>query len=59
MGRKTYEFAKRSGGGGGGPSKMKTYIFSTPMTEAPEGAELVGEDPAGFVRHLRRNRAAT
>ena len=51
MGRKTYEFARKSGGGG--PSKMKTYIFSTTMTEAPEGAELVSEDPAGFVRDLK------
>jgi dihydrofolate reductase len=53
MGRKTYEFAKKSGAGGGASSKMKTYIFSTTMAEVPEGAELVREDPAGFVRGLK------
>ena len=52
MGRKTYEFAARSGGGGGS-SNMKSYIFSTTMSEAPEGAELVSEDAAGFVRALK------
>src|SRR5688572_8548624 len=53
MGRKTYEFAARSGGGGGGSSTMKTYIFSTTMSAAPEGAELVSGDAAGFVRALK------
>jgi len=55
MGRKTWEFAVRQGGGGGrgGPSGMTTYIFSTTMTEAPEGAELVREDAVGFVRALK------
>ena len=52
MGRKTYDFSTRGGGGGGG-SKMKTYIFSRTMTEAPKRAELVREDPAGFVRALK------
>ena len=52
MGRKTYEFAVRSGGGGGA-SKMKSFIFSTTMTAAPEGAELVRDDAAGFVRALK------
>ena len=53
MGRKTYEFAARSGGGGGGPSGLITYVFSRTMSEAPEGAELVSEDAAGFVRALK------
>jgi dihydrofolate reductase len=53
MGRKTWEFAVRSGGGPGGTSKMKTFIFSRTMTEAPAGAELVREDAAGFVRALK------
>ena len=52
MGRKTYDFSVR-GGGAGGSSKMKTYIFSRTMTEAPKRAELVREDPAGFVRALK------
>lgn len=54
MGRKTHEFATRSGGGGGaGISKIKTYVFSRTMAEAPAGAELVREDAAGFVRTLK------
>lgn len=55
MGRKTYEFAARGGGGGGdaGASKIETYIFSSTMAEAPAGATLVGEDAAGFVRALK------
>jgi dihydrofolate reductase len=54
MGRKTYEFAARSGGGGdAGASRIKTYIFSRTMAEAPAGAELVRDDAAGFVRDLK------
>ena len=53
MGRKTYEFAARMGGGPDGLSKIKTYIFSRTMTEAPEGAELVRDDAVGFVRALK------
>lgn len=52
MGRKTYDFSARGGRGGGG-SKMRTCIFSRTMTEAPKRAELVREDPAGFVRALK------
>ena len=52
MGRKTYEFAAQSGGGGGS-TKIRTCIFSRTMVSAPEGAELVREDPAGFVRALK------
>ena len=54
MGRKTYAFAAKSGGGGdAGASTIKTYIFSATMAEAPAGAELVREDAAGFVRALK------
>ena len=54
MGRKTWEFAARSGGGGdAGASKIRTYVFSSTMAEAPAGATLVGEDAAGFVRALK------
>jgi dihydrofolate reductase len=50
MGRKTYEFAARSGGGGGeGMAHIRTFIFSRTMSAAPEGATLVGEDGAAFV----------
>jgi dihydrofolate reductase len=55
MGRKTYQFAVRSGGGGdAGGSKIRTCIFSRTITEAPAGAELVGGDPAAFVRRLKQ-----
>ncbi len=53
MGRKTYEFAARMGGGPAGLSKIKSYIFSTTMAEAPQGAVLVREDAIGFVRALK------
>jgi len=53
MGRKTWEFAVRQGSGGGGASGMTTYVFSTTMTEAPEGTELVRDDAVGFVRALK------
>jgi dihydrofolate reductase len=57
MGRKTHEFAVRSGGGSGGMPGIRTYIFSRTMTAAPaapEGAELVSEEAAGYVRALKR-----
>lgn len=53
MGRKTWEFAARSGGERKSAS-MRTYVFSTTMTEAPEGAELVSGDAIDFVRALKR-----
>lgn len=55
MGRKTWEFAARSGGGGdaGGPAKIRTFIFSRTMAKAPAGAELVRDDAAGFVNRLK------
>jgi len=56
MGRKTYEFAARSGGGGdgdAGTSKIRTFIFSSTISEAPAGATLVREDSPGFVRALK------
>ncbi len=55
MGRKTYDFAAKSGGGGdAADSPIRTYIFSRSMAEAPAGAELVKSDPAAFVRALKR-----
>lgn len=53
MGRKTWDFAVRSGGGGGGTSKLKTCVFSRSLSEAPKGAELVRDNAAGFVRNLK------
>jgi dihydrofolate reductase len=52
MGRKTWEFATRMGGGGS-MKGVSTYIFSRTMSEAPKGAELVCDDAAGFVRELK------
>jgi dihydrofolate reductase len=54
MGRKTFDFAQRMGGG----PKMKgvkTYVFSRTLLCLPEGAdaELVREDAAEFVRRLK------
>lgn len=57
MGRKTYEFAARSGGGDSEPDDSPihdNYIFSRTMTEAPKGATLVATDPAAFVHELKR-----
>ena len=54
MGRKTYDFAAKSGGGGeAGASKISTIIFSRTMAEAPKGASLVRDDAVGFVRALK------
>ena len=55
MGRKTYDFAAKSGGGGdAAASRIRTFIFSRTMAEAPAGAELVNGDPAAFVRQLKQ-----
>jgi dihydrofolate reductase len=54
MGRKTFEFAQRLGGGP--PVKgVTTYVFSRTMECLPEGArgELVSEDAADFVRRMK------
>jgi dihydrofolate reductase len=55
MGRKTYDFAARSKSGGdeAGEAKIKTFIFSRSMAEAPKGAGLVQGDATGFVRALK------
>jgi dihydrofolate reductase len=54
MGRKTWEFAARSGGGPGGTANLRTYVFSRTMTSAPDGVELVHDDAADFVRALKQ-----
>ena len=53
MGRKTYEFAARSGGGPAGLSKIRTYVFSRTLLEVPPDVELVREDAVGFVRDMK------
>jgi dihydrofolate reductase len=52
MGRKTFEFAQRMGGGPATPG-VTTYVFSRTLAAVPEGVELVREDAAGFVRALK------
>jgi len=54
MGRKTYEVALRSGHGGGGDPAVKTYVFSRTLPEGSgQGAIVVRDDAAGFVRGLK------
>ena len=58
MGRKTWEFAqKMGGGGGGGPSGIHSYVFSRtlPGIDAP-GVTLVREDVGAFVRDLKKQK---
>jgi dihydrofolate reductase len=53
MGRKTYEVAARSGGGGAYPG-VKTYVFSRTIKESSnKGVVFVSEDAAAFVRRLK------
>ncbi len=53
MGRRTFEFAQRSGGGGASSAKMRTSVFSTTLSEVPKGVELVRRDAADFVGRLK------
>ena len=53
MGRKTFEFAQRSGGGSVGAANIRTYVFSRTLERVPAGIELVREDAAAFVRALK------
>ena len=54
MGRKTYDFAARSGGGGdAGSGSISTFIFSRTMAAPPKGAELVQDNAVDFVRALK------
>jgi dihydrofolate reductase len=54
MGRKTFEFGQKMGGG---PALkgVTTYVFSRTLERLPEGADgvLVSDDAAGFVRRLK------
>jgi dihydrofolate reductase len=54
MGRRTYEVAERMGGGSGGYSGMKTYVFSRTIKK-PNKKKLffVDEDAAAYVRRLK------
>jgi dihydrofolate reductase len=52
MGRKTWEFAVKMGGGPAMPG-VRTFVFSRTLAGPLEGAELIGEDAADFVRRLK------
>lgn len=55
MGRKTWEVAAASGGGGAGMAGMKTYLFSRTMKQSPDpGVQLVSENAGAFVRDLKQ-----
>ena len=53
LGRRTFDFMQRSGGGGGA-SKIKTYVFSRTLETVPKDMELVSGDAADFVAALKR-----
>ena len=57
MGRKTYEVSLRMGGGSGGYSGVKTYVFSRTIKK-PNTKKLffVAEDAAGFVQRLKEEK---
>lgn len=54
MGRKTFEFGQKMGGGPPTPG-VTTYVFSRTLEALPKGADgvLVREDAAGFVARLK------
>lgn len=52
MGRRTYEVAMKSGGGGGSYPGIKTYVFSRTLKKT-KGVEIISEDAAEFVRKLK------
>ncbi len=54
MGRRTYEVARRSGGGDGSYPGVKTYVFSRTIRKPnTESLIFVSEDAASFVKRLK------
>jgi dihydrofolate reductase len=53
MGRRTYDFAMRNGGSLRVGPNIRTCVFSRTLAQVSEGAELVREDAAEFVRRLK------
>ncbi len=55
LGRKTFEFAQRMGGGPPLPAGVSTYVFSRTLTSLPAEAkaELVSNDAAEFVGGMK------
>jgi dihydrofolate reductase len=59
MGRRTYEVAMNSGGGGGGPYPgLTSYVFSRTLDPgiAPAGVNIISVDAADFVRKLKKEK---
>jgi dihydrofolate reductase len=57
MGRKTWEVAAASGGGGSPYGPVKCYVFSRTLSrDAAPGAEVVPGDAGRFVRDLKQRR---
>jgi dihydrofolate reductase len=61
FGRKTWDFAQASGGGGGDEASdrgafanVQSYLFSRTIKKAPPGVQLVSENAGEFVRDLKR-----
>lgn len=55
MGRKTWEFAAASGGGGGEMPNISGYVFSKTLASLPGGGGTIVKSDAGeFVRELKR-----
>ena len=53
IGRKTWEFGRKMGGGPAMPG-ITSYLFSRTIEQAPEGVELVRGDAVEFVRELKQ-----
>jgi dihydrofolate reductase len=55
MGRKTYDVARRLGGGDFGASAMKSYVFSHSQPPGEHGGvTFVNESPKNFLDELRK-----
>lgn len=53
IGRKTYEMVQGQKGGGGGFSKMTTYVFSNTLEKVKKGAVLVKGDLQEEVQRIK------
>jgi dihydrofolate reductase len=51
MGRKTFDFALRSGGTFG---PLKTFVFSRSIRQPPKGIEVISDNPLDCVRRIKR-----
>lgn len=58
MGRRTYEVAMKSGGGGGAYPGVTTYVFSKTLkkNKVPKDVNLISDDAVKFVRKLKKEK---